>query len=103
MRLWDPGVLKDSIIALQGLKPYYQFNDVDIDRYVLNGHGQMGMIAPRDINTQGLTASAQTWVNMRLQFTHGFGVVVLPVNRRTQSSPPELIEGDIPPVGPPQP
>lgn len=102
MRLWDPELLRKSLVALQGLKPYYTFNDVDIDRYRLGGHQQMVMIAPRDIYPSGLTATAQNWINTRLQYTHGFGCTVSPVNTVSAGGQPELIVRDIPPVGPPE-
>jgi uncharacterized membrane protein (UPF0182 family) len=102
MRLWDPAVLRSSIEALQGLKPYYSFNDVDIDRYRIGGRQQMVMISPRDLDTSGLSPSAQTWVNTRLQYTHGFGVTVSPVNSASGSGQPTFLVRDIPPVAPPE-
>ena len=102
MRLWDPTELRRSAEALQGLKPYYEFRDVDLDRYRIGGHQQMVMLAPRDINVAGLSPSAQNWVNMKLQYTHGFGVTVSPVNEATSEGEPMFLVRDIPPVAPPE-
>jgi len=101
MRLWDPSVLRQSVEALQGLKSYYQFHDVDIDRYKIAGKQQMVMLSPRDIDVNGLSPDAQNWVNMRLQYTHGYGIAMTPVNTATPSGRPEFIIRDVPPVTPP--
>jgi hypothetical protein len=100
MRLWDPEVLRQSIDALQGLKPYYYFRDVDIDRYKIDGKTQMIMLSPRDINPSGLSANNQNWVNLHLQYTHGFGVTMTPVNKADPIGQPEFIIKDIPPTAP---
>jgi len=100
MRLWDPEFLRQSVEALQGLKPYYRFCDVDIDRYTIAGRRQMVMLAPRDIDTNGLSPDAQGWVNTRLEYTHGFGVTISPVNAANESGQPEFLVKDIPPITP---
>jgi hypothetical protein len=100
MRLWDPEQLRQAIESLQGLKPYYRFRDVDIDRYTIGGRKQMVMLSPRDIDVSGLAASANNWVNTRLEYTHGIGVTISPVNAATNSGQPEFIVKDIPPTSP---
>jgi uncharacterized membrane protein (UPF0182 family) len=100
MRLWDPTIIRQSIEALQGLKNYYIFHDVDIDRYKIDGQQKMVMVSARDISTAGITQSAQNWVTTRLQYTHGFGLTVSPVNTSTGSGRPEFLVHDIPPVAP---
>ncbi|MCX7798877.1 MAG: UPF0182 family protein [Fimbriimonadales bacterium] len=100
MRLWDPDVLRQSLDGLQGLKPYYVFHDVDIDRYEVGGKVKSLMVAPRDIAISGLSPSSRTWVNERLQYTHGFGVVMTPVNTATDIGQPSFLVRDIPPVFP---
>jgi len=99
MRLWDPDVLRQAIEGIQGLKPYYTFSDVDIDRYVIDGKPKMVMLAPRDIRLAGLSASASNWVNQRLQYTHGYGVVASPVNASSGMGQPLFYLKDIPTVG----
>lgn len=100
MRLWDPQVLRRSVDGLQSLRPYYTFSDVDIDRYTINGEDQMVMLAARDIDTNGLSDNARTWVNTRLQYTHGFGLVMTPVNRATAIGQPQFMIRDFPPRTP---
>lgn len=101
MRLWDPEIVRQSIEVLQGLKPYYSFNDVDVDRYTIGGKATQVMLAPRDINLNGLSESARTWVNERLQYTHGFGVAMSSVNSATIDGQPTFLIKDIPPTFPP--
>lgn len=98
MRLWSPDILQVSFEASQGFRSFYEFHDVDLDRYLIDGKQTMVMLSPRDINLDGLNANAKSWVNMRLQYTHGFGVVVSPVNTATDSGQPSFLVRDIPPV-----
>lgn len=101
MRLWDPEVLQSALQATQSLRPYYMFNDVDVDRYQLpNDAGKLEeklvMISPRDVYLPGLSPEAQTWVNSRLGYTHGYGIVMAEVNKSTAMGQPVLIAKDIP-------
>lgn len=98
MRLWDPEIYRQSIENIQGLRPYYTFHDVDIDRYEIDGKKRMVMLAPRDIRLEGLSANARTWVNQRLQYTHGYGVVMSPVNASTEMGQPTFLMRDIPTI-----
>ncbi len=98
MRLWDPEIVRSSIEVLQGLKPYYSFNDVDIDRYMVDGKQKMVMLAPRDLRLDGLSDTARTWLNEKLQYTHGFGVVMTSVNSASPDGEPTFLIRDIPPV-----
>lgn len=98
MRLWDPSVLQRSIEGLQGLRPYYTFHDVDVDRYPNpEGNAQIAMVSPRDVNINGLSESARAWVNTRLQYTHGFGVVIAAADRAAAGGRPSYLVQDIPP------
>lgn len=100
MRLWDPEVVRQSIEVLQGLKPYYTFNDVDVDRYRVNGKTTMVMLSPRDIRLDGLSENARTWINEKLQYTHGFGVAMSSVNSASGDGEPTFLVSDIPPTAP---
>lgn len=100
VRLWDPQILRKTMEVVQGLRPYYAFNDVDVDRYVIDGEPTPVMLAPRDIRLEGLTSSAVTWVNTKLQFTHGFGVVMTAVNAATDKGRPVFLVKDFPPKSP---
>ena len=97
IRLWDPRVIRDTYSELQALRPLYVFNDVDVDRYDLGSDGRRQvMLSARELSHQRLAADAQGWVNRHLQFTHGYGVVMSPVNEVTATGQPQLLLQDIP-------
>lgn len=97
VRLWDPQPLLDAYRQLQLIRLYYDFHDVDVDRYDLpNGRSQV-MLAAREINPALLPENARTWVNQRLQFTHGFGAVMSPVTELEGEGLPTFYMQDIPP------
>lgn len=98
MRLWDPKIVQQSVEVLQGLKPYYTFSDVDVDRYLIGGKPTEVMLSPRDITLSGLAPSARTWVNERLVFTHGFGVIMTDVNSSSTDGEPKFLIENIPPT-----
>ncbi|MCS7224020.1 MAG: UPF0182 family protein [Armatimonadetes bacterium] len=98
VRLWDYRWLKKVIEQVQSIRPYYQFNDVDIDRYRINGVYRQVMLSARELNTDRLrVAGGQTWLNRHLRYTHGYGVVVAPVNEVEAEGLPVLWVKDIPP------
>jgi len=98
IRWWDPRPLLDSYRQLQEIRLYYDFKDVDIDRYTLDGRYQQVMLSAREINQSRLPADAQTWINQRFKFTHGYGVAMSPVNRFDEEGLPHFYVKDIPPV-----
>ncbi|NLT95185.1 MAG: UPF0182 family protein [Clostridia bacterium] len=83
---------------LQSMRPYYDFYDVDVDRYKINGKTTQVFLSAREINQKNIPAQGQNWVNKYLNYTHGYGVVVAPVNQVTPQGQPTLIVKDIPPV-----
>ncbi len=97
VRLWDPGPLLDAYRQLQLIRLYYEFHDVDVDRYPLAGGIRQVMLAAREINPGLLPQNARTWVNQRLQFTHGFGAVMSPVTELEGEGLPTFFLRDIPP------
>jgi uncharacterized protein len=97
IRLWDPAVVSQSYAQLQSIRPYYEFHDVDVDRYVIDGKQQQVLISAREMNSSLLAAQSQTWVNSHLTYTHGFGLVMSPVNSADSRGLPKFIIGDIPP------
>lgn len=99
VRLWDYRPLLTTFNELQAIRLYYRFSDVDIDRYTIDGEYRQVMVAARELDKTRLAAQAQTWVNMRLQYTHGYGVTMSPVNEVTAEGLPRYFLGDIPPVG----
>jgi len=98
IRWWDPRPLLDSYRQLQEMRLYYDFKDIDIDRYTLDGRYQQVMLSARELNQSRLPADAQTWINQRFKFTHGYGVAMNPVNRFDEEGLPHFYIKDIPPV-----
>jgi uncharacterized membrane protein (UPF0182 family) len=94
IRLVDPRPLRDTFKQLQAIRPFYDFADVDVDRYVINGTTQQVMLSARELNAD----SGGNWTRQRLQLTHGYGAVVAPVNDEGTDGLPDLITQDIPPV-----
>ena len=97
VRLWDPKPLLDTYRQLQVIRLYYDFHDIDIDRYDLPSGRRQVMLGAREIVAEQLPPNARTWVNQRLQFTHGFGVVMSPVTEVEDEGLPMLFVKDIPP------
>ncbi|MFC1722793.1 UPF0182 family protein [Nanoarchaeota archaeon] len=97
IRLWDHRPLKQTYNQLQEIRLYYDFLDVDIDRYTIDGKYSQVMLSAREMNQRQLPAAAQTWVNQKLVFTHGLGVTLSPVNQFTTEGLPNLYVKDLPP------
>ncbi len=100
IRLWDPQPLLETYRQLQLIRLYYDFHDVDVDRYDIGGGRRQVMLAAREIAPSLLPPNARTWVNQRLQFTHGFGVVMSPVTELEGEGLPRFFLKDIPPHSP---
>jgi len=98
IRLWDWRPLLSTYRQKQQIRTYYQINDVDVDRYDVNGEYTQVLISARELVPSLLQPTAQTWVNQHLIYTHGYGVIASPVNRVSEEGAPELIIYDIPPV-----
>ncbi|MDC0831699.1 hypothetical protein AY599_23120 [Leptolyngbya valderiana BDU 20041] len=99
IRLWDYRPLLSTYRQLQEIRLYYRFSDVDLDRYTLDDLGyRQVMLAPRELSYAQVPQQAKTWVNQRLKYTHGYGLVMSPVNRVTPDGLPEFFIQDIPPV-----
>ena len=98
IRLWDWEPLQQTYIQLQEMRLYYEFKDIDVDRYVVNGRYRQVALAAREMNNEHLSAQAKTWVNQHLTFTHGYGVAMSPVNEITGEGLPTFFLKDIPPA-----
>ena len=96
-RLWDPDVIQSTYQTLQGLQPYYRINNVDIDRYDINGQETQVLIGARDLNSSSLPT--QSWVNEHLVYTHGYGAIISPTNQASTSGDPLFNLSNIPPTG----
>ncbi len=95
VRLWDHQPLLQTFAQLQEIRPYYDFVNVDNDRYTLDGKYRQVMLSLREMNTE--TLSNRSWVNERLTFTHGYGLTLGPVNEVTSVGQPVLFVRDLPP------
>ncbi len=96
IRLWDHAPLLLTYSQLQEIRTYYKFVDVDNDRYTIDGEYRQVMLSPRELSYRALPA--RTWVNEHLNYTHGYGIVMGPVNRISKEGLPEFFIKDIPPV-----
>ncbi|MEW6183690.1 MAG: UPF0182 family protein [Bacillota bacterium] len=97
VRLWDWKPLKETYGQLQEMRLYYQFNDIDIDRYTIDGQYRQVMLAARELDQDKLPSQAQTWINRHLKYTHGYGAAMSPVNEVTSEGLPQFFLKDIPP------
>jgi hypothetical protein len=95
IRLWDYRPLRATYQQLQGLRTYYDLAGIDVDRYTIDGQTQQVMLAARELEKAGL--ETQTWLNQNLVFTHGYGLVMNPVNQFTAEGQPEFFIKDLPP------
>lgn len=100
IRLWDEGPLLKTFAQLQEIRTYYEFKSADVDRYYdpATGKNIQVILSARELIGSQLSDKAQNWVNRKLQYTHGYGVVLSPVNKVTPEGMPELYVKNIPPV-----
>ncbi|SFB07246.1 hypothetical protein SAMN04488072_106197 [Lentibacillus halodurans] len=99
VRMNDVRPLLDVYNQLQTFRTYYEFNDVDIDRYQVDGEYEQVFLGARELDTSSLPDQAQTWVNRNLRYTHGYGVSMSHVNKVTAQGQPEYMLQDLPPEG----
>ncbi len=97
IRLWDYRPAKETFKQLQEIRLYYEFHDIDLDRYKVNGIPRQVLISARELNVTELPELAKQWIPLHLQYTHGYGVVVAPTNIVNREGLPELWIKDFPP------
>jgi hypothetical protein len=97
VRLWDPRALRANLKQTQEIRLYYEFFDVDIDRYMLNGDYRQVMLSARELEKEALNIESQTWVSRQLKYTHGYGLVLLPAHDFLPQGRPDLLIRGIPP------
>lgn len=100
VRLWDPRALVEVYKQFQEIRLYYEFPDVDIDRYTIAGDYRQVMVSPREMRLDNLPAQSQTFVNRHFKYTHGYGLTLAPVNKFTANGLPDLLVKDLPPKTP---
>jgi uncharacterized membrane protein (UPF0182 family) len=96
IRLWDWHMLQDTLRQLQEIRTYYDFPDIDIDRYEIDGANREVMLAARELNVDKLPESSRNWINDRLIYTHGYGITMNSVNGFTPEGLPTLILSNMP-------
>jgi uncharacterized protein len=96
IRLWDVTALKDTLRQIQEIRTYYDFPDIDIDRYQIDGTMREVMLATRELNVDKLPESSRNWINDKLIYTHGYGITMNPVNGFTPEGLPTLLLSNMP-------
>jgi len=96
IRLWDLTALKDTLRQIQEIRTYYDFPDIDIDRYDIDGSMREVMLAARELNVDKLPESSRNWINEKLIYTHGYGITMNPVNGFTPEGLPTLMLSNMP-------
>jgi len=96
IRLWDWRALQDTLRQIQEIRTYYDFPDIDIDRYQVGGSVRQMMLATRELNVNKLPESSRNWINEKLIYTHGYGLTMNPVNGFTAEGLPALVLSNMP-------
>ncbi len=96
IRLWDWRALQDTLRQIQEIRTYYDFPDIDIDRYEIDGATREVMLAARELNVDKLPESSRNWINDKLIYTHGYGITMNPVNGFTPEGLPTLLLSNMP-------
>lgn len=98
VRLWDWRAFHDTVTQIQALRPYYSFQDTDVDRYIIDGQLRQLLLTPRELDIRQLPDARTRWINPHFIYTHGYGVVMAEANRITADGLPVLFIQDAPPV-----
>jgi uncharacterized protein len=96
VRLWDHSPLKTTFRQLQEIRTYYDFENVDNDRYMINGVSRQVSLSARELNTDSLPSRG--WINEHLSYTHGYGLCLSPVNESTSEGLPVFFIQNLPPA-----
>ena len=96
IRLWDWRALKDTLTQIQAIRTYYDFTDVDVDRYVIAGQKRQMMLATREIDSEKLPPSSRNWVNEKLIYTHGYGLTMNTANGFDAEGMPKFVLSNMP-------
>ena len=99
IRLWDYRPLTNVYKQIQLIRPYYDFKDADVDRYMINGEYRQVLLAAREVAPEKLAEESQTWVNRKLFYTHGIGIAMSPATEFTSEGRPIFFAKDIPANG----
>jgi uncharacterized membrane protein (UPF0182 family) len=98
IRVWDERPLLQTYRQIQAIRLYYDFRNMDVDRYMIDNTYRQVMLSARELVVNQLPPQANTWVNRHLIYTHGYGLAMSPVNEVTSEGLPQLMIKDLPPV-----
>jgi uncharacterized protein len=101
IRLWSPDIIRQTFDNLQRFQQYYEFSDVDVDRYPIDGVTHLVMLSAREVRQSQIPGGGATWQNVHLFYTHGYAAVASPVNTVTSEGLPVFVLQDIPPAAHP--
>ncbi len=96
IRLWDWRALRDTLKQIQAIRTYYDFPDVDVDRYTTNGKLRQMMTAARELNVNSLPEPSRNWINEKLSYTHGYGITMNTANGFTPEGLPQFVVSNMP-------
>ena len=96
IRLWDWRALQDTLKQIQAIRTYYDFPDVDVDRYGIAGTTRQMMVAPREIDLKKLPDASRNWINEKLIYTHGYGITMNTANGFTPEGMPRFVVSNMP-------
>jgi len=96
IRLWDWQALHDTLRQTQAIRTYYDFPDVDVDRYRVGGQSRQTMVAPREIDVENLPPASRNWINEKLIYTHGYGVTMNTANEFDSEGMPRFLLSNMP-------
>ena len=94
IRINDYAPAKKFYNQTQSIRQYYDFNDVDVDRYMIDGDYTQTFLSAREINEEKIS---NTWLNRHLKYTHGYGATLSRVDKITASGQPDMLIQNIPP------
>lgn len=97
IRLNDPRTMQQVYTQKQGIRNYYKFSDIDIDRYVIDGNYRQVMLSAREISLTDFDPKTLTFINTRFKYTHGFGLTASFANAVTSKGLPAFAVSNIPP------
>jgi uncharacterized membrane protein (UPF0182 family) len=96
IRLWDWSALRDTLRQIQEIRTYYDFGDVDVDRYKVGGQTRQMMLSARELDINKLPEQSRNWINEKLIYTHGYGVTMNTSNEFTPEGMPRFILSNMP-------
>lgn len=97
VRLWDWRPFHDTVTQLQALRPYYVFNDSDVDRYTIDSQYRQVLLTPRELDIRQVAGSNAGWINSHFIYTHGYGLVLAEVSKVTPDGQPVFFIQNAPP------